>query len=162
MTHTKELARILRNRRVRQNKYRVPAGGMRRPVTTASMEAVVENKPQELRKLRSFFASSLLIPGNISTQAQIVLRALFDCFEKQGAVKEGLIGDMIWGFEQNTPPIPQNLTTDGLQELARHGYVKFQAKDGSFVGFESDKITGAWIRYQPKLLEMVYEDSAPQ
>ena len=45
----------------------------------------------------------------------------------------------------------------GLQQLENLGYLKFQAKDGSYVSAESDKIFSAWVRYTPKLMEMVYE-----
>jgi hypothetical protein len=139
--------------RIKHHKTKPQAGAK----SVMNLEATVVNKPQELRKLRSFFAASLLIPGDLSAQGQIVLKLLFDCFSKQGAVKEGMIGDLCWGFEQATPPIPQKLSIDGLRALEKAGYVKFQAKDGALVGFDSDKITSAWVRYQPKLLGMVYE-----
>jgi hypothetical protein len=132
-----------------------PAGAKAKSVMT--LEARVENRPQELRKLRSSFALNLSIPGYLSDQAQIVLKLLFECFHKANSVQEGLIGDLIWGFAQNKPPIPQELTIDGLRALELAGYVKFQAKDGSFVSFDSDKVTGAFVRYQPKLMDLVYE-----
>lgn len=131
--------------------------GYKQNRSAMAIEAKVENKPQLLRKLRSTFASGLLIPGTLGTQAQYVLKLLFDCFDKAGTVQEGLVGDMLWGFEQSTPPVPPQFTIDGLTELEAKGYVKFQAKDGSYTTFQSDLITGAWLRYMPKLLEMVYE-----
>jgi hypothetical protein len=138
-----------------------PPPGAKRPLTVGTLEATVENKPQELRRLRSYAAACLHIPGNIPSESQVVLSLLFDCFEKQRAVKEGLIGDLIWGFAQTTPPVPYQASIDGLRGLQAYGLVKFQAKDGSYVGFDSDKITGAWVRYQPKLLNMVWEGTAP-
>lgn len=135
-----------------------PPAGAKRPASVMTLEATVDVKPQELRRLRSFFAASLLIPGHLSGEAQIVLRALFDCFTKQKEVKEGLIGDLMWGFAQGHPAVPEALTVAGLRHLERAGYVRFQAKDNSFVSFESDKIAGAWVRYQNKLLSMIYED----
>lgn len=128
-----------------------------RPGPAMAIEATVENNPQPLRKLRSYFASQLLIPNHLKLEAQIVLRALFDCFDKHKVVNEGLIGDLVWGFEQVTPPITRQCTVIGLIDLERGGFIKFQAPDNSYVTFESDLITKAWVRYQPKLLDMVYE-----
>lgn len=130
-------------------------GGKARSVMT--LEATVENKPQPLRKLRSSFMANVMIPGHLCGEAQIVLKALFSCFEKQGNVQEGLIGDLMWGFEQCAPPVPRQLTFKGLANLAAAGYVKFQAPDNSFVDIMSDQIGKAWVRYQPKLLDMAYE-----
>lgn len=133
-----------------------PPEGSKAVLSTA-MEAVVENNPQPLRRLRSFNASMLHIPDALPAEAKIVLEALFSCFEKQKHVSEGLIGDALWGFEQAARPIPAAVTAKGLIQLSMHNYIKFQAKDHSYVNFESDKIGSAWLRYQPKLLDMVYE-----
>jgi len=125
-------------------------------------EVEVENKPQLLRQLRPYYLMELRIPGTLSVEAQLVLKLLFDCFAKHQFVAEGLIGDLMWGFEQVTlppplPHIPPELTYNGLCQLERAGYIKFQAKDGAYLGPGDDQIGGAWVRYQPKLLEMIYE-----
>jgi hypothetical protein len=133
-----------------------PTGSKVRSSLTA--EIVVDPTPQPLRVLRPFARSCLQIPSLLKEEAQIVLQALFSCFEKQEAVKEGLVGDLIWGFCQCQ--IPVRLTVVGLQELERQGYVKFQAPDNTFVDLTTDQAAKAWVRYQPKLLEMIYEDSA--
>lgn len=121
--------------------------------SSMALEATVENKPQQLKKIKSFEAFILGIPANMKAEAQIVLQALFSCFEKQGTVAEGILEDVYWGFEQNTPPIPRNLVWNGLRELRALGYVRFQAPD-NVLAFEP--IPAAWLRYQPKLLDMVY------
>jgi hypothetical protein len=66
---------------------------------------------------------------------------------------------LVWGFAQadSEIPLPPALTVAGLAELERLGYIKFQAKDNSWTTMQSDAIEGAWVRYQPKLLELVYE-----
>lgn len=125
-------------------------------VSSMTMEAVVENKPQELRVVKPFNVACLSIPGNLPGAAQITLQCFFSCFEQQKNVKEGLIGDILWGFEQ--AGIPIQCSIDGLRELHRLGYLKFQAKDNEFVSFDSDKIQSAFIRYEKKLLDMVYEN----
>lgn len=126
--------------------------------TVMNLEATVEGPvKQELRTLRPFSAACLRIPPKVSNETQIVMQALFDCFERAGAVEEGLIGDLLWGFQQCG--IAPDLTIRGLQDMSKYGYVKFQAKDNSFVDFSSDAITGAFVRYQPPLLDMVYEET---
>ena len=131
------------------------AGAKEKSVMT--MEAVVDATPQELSKLKDFHALTKAIPTTVTAQGQIVLQALFACFDKKQSTEEGLIGDLIWGFDKGG--IPKQCTIDGLKSLAKEGFIKFQAKDNTFVTFESDKITGAWVRYQPKLMELIYEGS---
>lgn len=125
-------------------------------------EVEVDNKPQLLRHLRPYFLMELQIPMTLPVEAQIVLKLLFDCFSKHQVVAEGLIGDLMWGFEQVTLPppltnIPAGLTLNGLCQLERAGYIKFQAKDGAYLGPGDDQLGGSWVRYQPKLLGMIYD-----
>jgi len=121
------------------------------------MEVVVDSTPQPLRKLRNFAAACQSIPSSLKPEAQIVLQSVFSCFEKQRSVQEGLIGDLMWGFTQCG--ISEQLTFHGLKYLANDGYIKFQAPDGQFVDITSDQSGKAWVRYQDKLLNMVYEDA---
>jgi len=133
----------------------MPPEGVKVKNTDFVFEVEVENNPQELRKLRPYVKAVATIPGFLPDQAQIVLRLLFDCFAKAGHVSEGLIGDMLWGFTEFG--IPSELSLHGLFQLEQLGYIAYQAKDGSFINKDSSKLESAWIRYQPKLLEMVYE-----
>ena len=86
---------------------------------------------------------------------------LFECFTRHGHISEGLVGDLMWGFAQvNNPiqkPLPYELTYKGLLQLKMGGYIKFQAKDNSSADLSADKAESAWVRYQPNLLELVYE-----
>lgn len=132
-----------------------PPEGTKIKSTDFVFEVEVENKPQELRTLRPFFKAVRAIPSILPDEAQIVLRLIFDCFEKQGRVAEGLIGDLIWGFQQCG--IPAELTFNGLMQLEKYGYIRFQAKDGQLINHTSDKLESAWIRYEQKLKDLVYE-----
>ena len=133
-----------------------PPPGAKRSKSVMTMEAIVDTTMQPLRAIRPFAAACLYIPSNLSNDGQTVLRCLFDCFDKANEVKEGKIDDFVWGFAQSGHD-PRR-TVGGLNELRLHGYVKFQAPDNSYVGFDSAKIEDAWIRYQPKLLDMVYQE----
>lgn len=126
-------------------------------VNSLTMEATVEVSPQPLRKLRPFAKAISSIPKLLSPEAQLVLHAMLSCFEKQGNISEGLIGDLMWGFAQCG--IPPECTYAGLKQLCKEGYLKFQGKDNSWIDIESDKAEDAFVRYNPKLLELAYEDS---
>lgn len=131
-----------------------PPEGTKVKSTDFVFEVEVENNPQELRTIRPFFLAIQAIPGLLPDEAQIVLRLLFDCFERRGHISEGLIGDLIWGFEQCG--IPAELSFNGLMQLKKYGYIKFQAKDGQFVDHTSNKLESAWVRYEQKLKDLVY------
>lgn len=115
--------------------------------------AELDGRPQELRKLRPFVAYTP-VPGDLPDVAQDILKLIFNCFDRQGHVSEGLIGDIMFGFEAaGVDPLHTLL---GLGSLQKKGYIEFQAKDGSIIELSSDKITSAWVRYKPKLLNLVY------
>lgn len=128
------------------------------------LTAEIDSTPQKLRTLRSYVKAIATIPAFLPTEATAVLKLLFDCFMKQGSVQEGLIGDLIWGFSQSECLFvngrhihaPPEFTYNGLVQLWRLGYIKFQSPDHDFVSPESSKLESAWVRYEPKLLEMVY------
>lgn len=132
-----------------------------------NIEATVDATPQELqnkRKIVAFEVAVLRIPAVLTPASQIVLQCLFSVFAKNQSIGEGLVGDIIWGFSQPTEGIPggipPELTTQGLTQLNKLGFVKFQAKDNTYIDFNSDKITGAIVRYQNKLKDLIYEDTS--
>lgn len=133
--------------------------------TAFSFEVEVDSTPQPLRRLRPFFSMELRIPAELFGPARDVMFLLFDCFDKAGHVSEGLIGDIAWGFSQpildkrtgKLGAVDPAKTIMGLVELQQLGYIQFQAKDGAYVDISSDKIESAFVRYTPKLLDLVYE-----
>jgi len=135
-----------------------PPEGVKTPTHVLTQEVIVDNKPQPLRVLRPYKAACLQVPVSVGQEATITLHALFSCFEKAKEVSEGLAGDVLWGFQQIG--ISPALTYKGLDELAKLGYIKFQAKDGAYVELSSTAAEGAFVRYQPKLLRMVYDGEA--
>lgn len=129
--------------------------GARTQVVNVDTEALgIDTTPQPLNKIRPFAAMSKEVPTLLMPEAQIVMHNLFSCFDRQNSVQEGLIGDLIWGF--SLCGTPRELTMKGLMQLESAGYVKFQAPDGTMVSMDSDLAAKAWVRYQPKLLDMVY------
>ncbi|NDD05583.1 MAG: hypothetical protein EB078_11805, partial [Proteobacteria bacterium] len=53
------------------------------PASVMTLEAQIENKPQELKKVRPYYETHKEIPSDLPAEAQIVLHALFSCFERQ-------------------------------------------------------------------------------
>ena len=133
-----------------------PEGSKASSVMT--LEATIENNPQPLRTVRPHRIACLRIPPALDPVGQFVMSMLFACFEKQRSVKEGALGDLVFGFEASG--IPPEKTLTGLDALRRSGYIKFQAPepDNTYVDFNSDNVLNAWVRYQPAFLEMVYEE----
>lgn len=122
-----------------------------------AVEAVVEGKPQLLKKLRPFFTACRQIPQTLPQESIIVLAALFSCFEKAGNVQEGQVKDISWGFEQIVPPIPEKLTMTGIRQLAERGYIRLEGLDNAPMSTDATNIAEAWLRYTSKTLDLVYE-----
>jgi len=126
-----------------------------------TLTVTVDGKRQELRAIKPFFTMITSVPSSLPPAGQFVLTNLMNCFQKSRFVKEGLVGDVIFGFEASD--IPAEATIQGLSDLERAGFIRFQAKDGSFVDFSSDQITSAFVRYQKPLLDLVFEgEKTPQ
>lgn len=131
-----------------------PPGSKAKSVMT--LEATVEVKPQPLRTVRPLVHAVGDIPCLLPAEAQIVLIHLLGIFEEKQSVKEGTVGDLLFGCENANPPLPWALTFAGINQLARCGYVTFQAPDNEAMIGDEDKVLDAWIKYTSKLLDLVY------
>lgn len=134
-------------------------GGTKIKNNSFVLEATIDPTPQPLLKLRPYSKMALDMPPLLTDEAKIVLLNLFECFDKQGHIAEGMIGDLMWGFAQVHPPIDPRLTYKGICDLESMGYIKFQAKDNSYIDRNSDKLESAWVRYTDKLKNLVYTPS---
>ena len=160
---TDPLKRVMRRALKRTDAVRVRKGGplvvkTSKEASVMSMDAVVDVKPQLLRTLRPFYAASQSIPGHLRPEAQIVLQLLFSCFEKQRGVREGIVEDLVWGFEQAGTPM--KLSIVGLKHLMDAGFISLRAPDNEPVSFQSSSVLRAWVTYEKPLLDMVYEGDA--
>lgn len=82
------------------------------------------------------------------------MKCLLDCFTKAKEVREGIVMDILWGFEvSGHSPVD---TAYGLVDLKRAGYVGFEAPDGTEVDEHSQFLSQCWLTYKPKLLEVVF------
>ena len=119
----------------------------------ANVTGVVDGKMQPLREVRPIDKTPKIVPPELNYQGGATLSLLFKVFEKRKYVKEGLIGDIIYGFD--ACGIPTEATIQGLDNLNKNGYIRFQAKDNAYVSIYDDRAGSAWVRYQPKLLNML-------
>lgn len=130
--------------------------GAKQDASVMTLDVQIENtEMQKLETLRPFYTASDSIPTTLMPEAQIVLQALFACFERHKVVKEGLLKDLVWGFEQMGIPGP--LTMKGLGALEKEGYIKLRAPDNSEGRLEGSFILDNWVVYTKKILELVYE-----
>lgn len=132
----------------------LPEGVVTKSQSVMNIEAVIDSTPQELRTMRTYSAMLKDVPKSLSPEGQIVLHAIFACFDRQGKIEEGKFEDLVWGFEQ--ADIPRGCTLIGIKELGKKGYFKFQSPDNAIVDIGSDLIGNAWIKYTPKLMDLVY------
>jgi hypothetical protein len=136
-----------------KNLSTTPPPGVKDRVVGA-VEAVVDGTPQKLKLVRPYYESHKSIPGDLSSEAQIVLHNLFSCFDRTGSVKEGQVKDIVWGF--NVSLIPPACTYKGLGDLYRAGYVDFTDADNARLSPDTADLPECFLRYKNRLLEMVY------
>lgn len=125
------------------------------PASVSTMNAQVDATPQKLKTLRPFHTALKQIPSVLPAEAQILMGALFDCFTKQNTIKEGVLKDLIWGFEQGG--IPRHCTAKGIKQLRDLGYITIKGPDNSRVAVEADRIEECWMCYEKKMLDLIYE-----
>lgn len=91
--------------------------------------------------------------------ACFVFIELQKCFQKQGFVAEGLMGNVIWGFEQCG--FDPRAVAAGLQALRKLGYLIYTDPRGTEIHELSfDPKTLIWIRYTSKMLNLFVRELA--
>lgn len=131
-----------------------PPGAKAKSVMT--LEATVVNQPQKLRTVRPFGVMTMAIPPSLGAEAQMVLFHLLDVFLYRQVVREGTLGDLVFGCEHAAPPLPAALVIAAVHQLQKAGYIQLQAPDNEIVTLQADRAAEAWIKYTPKLLDLVY------
>lgn len=138
----------------------IPEGIKPAGMPAFAMYAEIDMTKQLLNTVKPFKILVLSLPSGLQAMAREVLIRLFRCFAKAGEVSEGLIGDMMAGFAEPTME-ERSMTPDetwtGLRQLRAAGYLTFQTPDGMLIDEHNSRIGSAWVRYAPKLLELVYE-----
>lgn len=92
--------------------------------------------------------------GELSENAKLVLWSLLSCFEKAGDVREGLVKDVLWGFQVSGHE-PEKVAY-GLVDLKRAGFVGFETPDGVETDEHCSHLADCWLTYKPRLLDVLY------
>lgn len=90
--------------------------------------------------------------------AGVVFDLLLSCFQRQQQVAEGLLPNLIWGFQEcgHDP----RMVAAGLTELRSKGYLYYTDPIGNRISEHNfDPKTPVWVRYQPKLLNLLVRPS---
>jgi len=131
---------------------------MKRPPQQVFLpSSLLENPNQQpLLQLRPSFRGVKEIPPELGTGdvATLIFVSLLDCFKRAEKVCEGLLGDLIWGFEQCG--IEPRATAAGLTRLRVLGYIRYTDETGSNlseINFDPTKLI--WIRYTSKFLNLI-------
>ena len=132
-----------------------PPGATERSVMT--MEATVEVKQQPLRTIRPEVSAVGRIPALLPAEARFVLIHMLRIFVEKAVVKEGTFGDLVFGCQNGIPPLPAALSVRGIVQLKDAGFLIFQAPDNETLSIDADRIEDAWLKYTPRLLDLIYE-----
>jgi hypothetical protein len=95
------------------------------------------------------------VPAELSGRdvASFVFIELNKCFKKAGFVAEGLIGNIVWGFEECGFD-PQHVAA-GLTKLRTMGYIRYSDPLGSEIHeFNFDPKKPIWVRYTDKMIAL--------
>lgn len=75
------------------------------------------------------------------------------CFQKAGFVAEGMLANIIWGFEQCG--YGPNHVAGGLSQLRKLGYIQYtDERNNPIYETNFDPKKPVWIRYAPKFTEL--------
>jgi hypothetical protein len=118
---------------------------------------LLENTTQEpLKIIVAPYLGVTHLPNDIQADgtALFVFNDLLSCFQQQGSVAEGLLGNLMWGFEQTGRDI--RMVANGLMQLRKLGYILYSDPIGVPIS-EHNFIEGVpiWIRYTPKMIGLM-------
>ena len=96
------------------------------------------------------------IPSELAAGAGpdlMVFIELNKCFKKAGFVAEGMLGNIIWGFEQCGFD-PKHVAA-GLTGLRKKGYLRYTDLGGDPISeYDFDPKKLVWIRYDKKMVDL--------
>lgn len=99
------------------------------------------------------------VPGDVGhgDEVTLVFIELQKVFKKAGNVSEGLMGNIIWGFEQCG--YDPRAVAKGLSGLRTLGYTKYTDPVGEELHELSfDPKTPIWIRYTNKMMDLFVKE----
>lgn len=120
---------------------------------------LVDPTKEPLKILQKPYFGIKEVPSELGNNdvATMVFIELNRCFEKAGFVAEGLLGNIIWGFEQCGYD-PRHVAA-GLTKLRALNYIYYSDELGnrlSEVMFDAKK--PIWIRYGKKFTDLIVRE----
>lgn len=126
------------------------------PSVVLPADLLQNSTPEPLKIIVTPYLGVSHLPSDVQANgpAFLVFQDLLECFKKQGYVAEGLLANVMWGFEQSGRDI--KLVAHGLSCLRQLGYVGYSDPLGVRIsehGFNPD--IPIWIRYLPKFTALM-------
>lgn len=124
-----------------------------KPEITLPSSLLIDPRAEPLQTILTPYRGITHVPSEITGPALMVFIELQKCFKKADKVSEGLLANVIWGFEQCG--YDQNHTAAGLSKLRELGYIHYSDAGGqklSVIQFDPQK--PIWIRYSKKMVDL--------
>lgn len=122
-------------------------------------DSVLQNSKKEpLNVVIKPYQGLKRIPSDLNDGglACLVFYGLVQCFQKQQEVCEGLLANIVWGFEQCG--YDPKYVAQGLTRMRDLGYIYYstEQKGAEISETNFDPKKPIWIRYRPKMLDLFY------
>ena len=122
---------------------------------TLSTDVLANSAHEPLKKIVDPYSGLRHIPPELGDHSPgcFVFIELNKCFSRAGYVAEGMLANVIWGFEQCG--YDPNRVAAGLTDLRKKGYITYSDSGGLPIqetDFDPQKIV--WIRYTKKMLDL--------
>ena len=117
---------------------------------------------EPLHMILPLYAGITHVPSELDGPALMVFIELQKCFQKAKKVCEGLMPNIIWGFEQCGYD-PRHVAA-GLTKLRALDYIYYSDAGrlplSEFI-MSPDKKIQIWIRYKPKMINLFIKSNIP-
>ena len=124
-----------------------------------STDMLIDPTFEPLFEILSPYKGITHVPSELDGPALMVFIELQKCFQKAGRVCEGLLPNIIWGFEQCG--YDPNHIAAGLTKLRARDYIFYSDAGRLPVNeFDWNPNKPVWIRYLPKFTDLLVKDSA--
>lgn len=121
---------------------------------TLPESVLIDPKAEPLKPILTPYRGITHVPSELDGTALMVFVELNKCFKKANRVAEGLLPNVIWGFEQCGYD-PKHVAS-GLTALRHKGYIYYSDASGLPIheyGFNPN--TPVWIRYDKKFTTLL-------
>jgi hypothetical protein len=130
------------------------------PAITLPSSLLIDPTKEPLHVILDPYKGITHVPSDLASSASpglFVFTELNRCFDRQGKVSEGLLANVIWGFNQCGHD--QATVGQGLAELRSKGYISYSDARGnpiSETNFDPQK--PIWIRYTEKFKKIFVKE----